>query len=133
MTFDFIFPYTALVTIAALWMYLTLVFLVGRGRGKYGVPAPSTSGPDEWLRRYRVQMNTLEQMIFFLPALWLAALTQGDTLAAILGAVWILARLLYAKGYYEAANKRTLGFLLSLVAANLLVIASLIKLLPVVL
>ena len=59
------FAYTALVTVLSLLVYLAFLFKVGGARAKYNVPAPATDGPPEFLRIYRVQMNTLEQMIWF--------------------------------------------------------------------
>jgi glutathione S-transferase len=47
--------------------------VAGRAREKYGIKAPSVTGHENFERAYRVQMNTVEQMVFFLPALWLCA------------------------------------------------------------
>jgi glutathione S-transferase len=65
-------------------------------------------------------MNTLEWMPIFLPALWLFAIYISDAIAAALGVVWIVGRVLYMTGYTEAANKRSMGFGVQAVAAILL-------------
>ena len=70
--------YTAAVTLLALLLYLVLTWNVGKARGKYGVKAPAVTGNDNFERAYRVQMNTVEQMIFFLPSMWLYAFLLND-------------------------------------------------------
>ena len=60
----------AIVTLIALLEYLFFAFKVGFSREKYNVIAPAVSGNPIWERLYRVQQNTLEQLIVFLPALW---------------------------------------------------------------
>jgi glutathione S-transferase len=101
---------TALVTCLALLAYFLISFRVGKARTTYGVKAPAISGNADFERIYRVQMNTLEWMPIFLPALWLFAIYVSDAIAAALGIVWIVGRILYMIGYAEAANKRGRGF-----------------------
>ena len=111
------FHLTALVTCLAILMYLTFSFQVAKARGAYGVKAPATSGNPDFERVFRAQMNTLEWLPIFLPALWLFAIYISDAIAAALGVVWIVGRVLYMKGYSEAANKRSMGFGVQAVAA----------------
>lgn len=101
---------TALVTCLALLAYFLISFQVGKARATYGVKAPAVSGNPDFERIYRVQMNTLEWMPVFLPALWLFAIYVSDAIAAALGVVWIIGRILYMIGYTKAANKRGPGF-----------------------
>lgn len=108
---------TSLVTLLALLAYALFGVQVSKARGKSGVKAPAMVGDPDFERALRVQMNTLEWLPIFLPALWLAALYVSDALAAALGVVWIVGRLLYAQGYTQAANKRGRGFTVQLVAA----------------
>ena len=108
---------TSLVTLFALLAYALFGFQAGKARAKSGVKAPAMFGDPDFERALRVQMNTLEWLPIFLPALWLAALYVNDALAAALGVVWIAGRLLYARGYAQAANKRGRGFTVQLVAA----------------
>ena len=63
---------SAAVTVLAVLLGLYTMMLVGRMRGKHGVQAPAVTGAPEFERAFRVQMNTLEQSVLFLPLLWLA-------------------------------------------------------------
>ena len=100
----------ALTTLIALLLYFVVTINVGRARVKCKIEAPAVTGHPDFERAYRVQMNTLEQMIAFLPALWLFAAYVSGPWASALGALWIAARALYAVGYYRAAEKRGAGF-----------------------
>ncbi|HVY12628.1 MAG TPA: MAPEG family protein [Alphaproteobacteria bacterium] len=123
-------PYTGFVTLFALLVYFAFAFRVGRARVKYNVPAPAMDGPPEFLCAMRVQMNTLEQLIVFLPLLWIAALSSRDEIAALIGATWPLARLIYAAGYTRGPDKRHMGFilgLLPLLALFLLAVVQLVR------
>jgi glutathione S-transferase len=108
--------WTAWVTLAALLMYAWVLYNVGKARGKFGIHAPSCDGPVEFLSVLRVQANTVEQMVAFFPALWTCAVFYNDVFAAICGAVWVIARLMYAMGYYQDPKKRSAGFILSAIA-----------------
>jgi glutathione S-transferase len=101
---------TALVTLLAIALYFVTGINVARSRAKTGVKAPAMSGHPDFERAFRVQMNTLEWMPIFLPALWLFAIYISDAIAAGIGAVWIVGRILYAVGYSRAADKRGPGF-----------------------
>ena len=102
--------YTALGTVLTVLFYSYTVFLVGRARAQFKVPAPAMSGHPDFDRIFRVQMNSLEWMPIFLPLLWLFAFYVTDVAAAALGLVWIAARILYVVHYTEAAGRRGLGF-----------------------
>jgi glutathione S-transferase len=114
------YHFTALVTCLSLLAYFLISFQVGKARQTYGIKAPAVSGNPDFERIYRVQMNTLEWMPIFLPALWLFAIYVGDAIAAALGVVWIVGRVLYLIGYAKAANKRGLGFAIQGGAAAIL-------------
>jgi uncharacterized membrane protein YecN with MAPEG domain len=118
-------PFTALITLLSLILYMVLSFNVGRARVHYQIKAPAITGSEDFERCYRVQMNTLEQMIVFLPALWLFATYMSDHIAAALGATWIIGRILYALGYYAEADRRHLGFGVSILATIALVLGAL--------
>ena len=109
--------FTALVTCLAVMIYFVTSYRVGGARGAYGVKAPATTGHPDFERTFRVQMNTLEWMPIFLPALWLFAIYLSDAIAAALGVVWIVGRILYMTGYTEAASKRGSGFAIQASAA----------------
>jgi glutathione S-transferase len=102
-----------LVTLLALVEYLVFIVLVGRARDAYGVKAPATSGHEIFERYFRVQMNTLELLIVFVPALWMAAGYWNPIWVAAIGAVFIIGRALYLRGYVADPRSRSLGYLLS--------------------
>ncbi|MEB3283443.1 MAG: MAPEG family protein [Lyngbya sp.] len=103
-------PWPSLVTAIALLVYLVLTINVGRARAKYKIMPPQMSGDPNFERVVRVQQNTLEQLVLFLPALWLFSEFISPIWGASIGAVWIVGRIVFAWGYYQAAEKRTLGF-----------------------
>src|SRR5271169_985973 len=104
------FHLTALVTCLALLFYFVTSARVGRARGTFGIKAPATTGNPDFERIFRVQMNTLEWLPIFLPALWLFAIYISDAIAATLGLIWIAGRVLFMIGYSKAANERGPGF-----------------------
>ena len=106
--------------------YIMFAALVGRARGKYGVKAPAVTGNENFERAYRVQMNTLELLVAFLPALYAAARYWPATYVAGVGAVFIVGRALYARAYRAAPEKRGTGFVLSIAPVFVLVLAALI-------
>jgi hypothetical protein len=106
----------ALTTLVALLLYFVIVVNVARARVKYKIAAPAVSGHPDFERVYRVQVNTVEQLIAFLPALWLFALYVSPSWASVFGTVWIAGRALYAVGYYRAAERRGAGFGISVLA-----------------
>jgi glutathione S-transferase len=119
-------PNTAAVTLLALLLYFYMSLNVGRARVTFGVKAPATAGQPEFERLFRVHMNTLEWMPIFLPALWLCAFYVGDYVAAGLGIVWIVGRILYMVGYTKAAEKRNIGFGIQALAAGVLLVSALV-------
>ena len=119
------YHFTALVTCLALLFYLLTGIAVSKARAKFGVKAPATTGNPDFERVFRVQMNTLEWMPFFLPSLWLFAIYISDVGAAGLGLIWIGGRILYLIGYSEAAAKRGRGFAIQAGAAIVLWIGAL--------
>lgn len=112
--------FTAIVTLLAVMFYFYTSVRVARARAAFGIKAPAMTGHPDFERMFRVQMNTLEWMPIFLPALWLFALYLGDVYAALLGAIWIVGRVFYMTGYAQAADKRGLGFGIQALAATLL-------------
>jgi glutathione S-transferase len=122
---------SAAVTVLAVFLGLYTMMLVGRMRSKHEVQAPAMTGAPEFERAVRVQMNTLEQVVLFLPVLWLATIypVLSGYLAPGLGLIWIIGRILYASGYMAEAAKRSAGFLISGVALMGLLVLSIIGIL----
>ena len=110
----------------ALVEYAVFVVLAGRARGRFGVAAPATTGHPDFERRFRVQQNTVEQLVIFLPALFLFARFMNASLAAVLGLVFILGRALYARAYIVDPARRGPGFLLTIGANVILLLGGIV-------
>ncbi|MDZ7957530.1 MAG: MAPEG family protein [Aulosira sp. DedQUE10] len=119
-------PWTSLITALTLLLYLVITINVGRARAKYKVLPPQTTGDPGFERVVRVQQNTLEQMVLFLPALWLFSFYVNSLWAAGIGAVWLVGRITYAWGYYQAAEKRMIGFVITSFSSVVLLLGSLV-------
>jgi len=115
-------PYAlpALTTLTALLLYFVVTLNVARAHGKFNIYPPAMTGHPDFERVYRVQMNTLEQLAFFLPSLWLFAIFLSPALASLFGAIWIIGRILYAIGYYRVAAKRSSGFIIAMFGSTAL-------------
>lgn len=108
---------TAFVTLLAVLVYFYSSILVSRARGKFGVKLPAVVGNPDFERVFRAQMNTLEWMPIFLPVLWIFAIYISDGIAAAIGLVWVVGRILYIFGYARAVAKRGPGFAIQALAA----------------
>lgn len=118
--------YTALIVLLALAQYVWFSMRVGSSRGKYGIDAPSTSGDETWERLFRVQMNTLEQLIVFVPGMFLFAVYASSGWAWLPGVVFIVGRQLYAMEYVKNPKTRVPGMALTMLANAVLLVGSLI-------
>lgn len=105
--------YVHLVAALAVLQYFFFGFLVGQARGRYGVVAPATSGNEHFERAFRVQMNTLEQLAGFLPALYIASQFWTPWQVAAAGVVYLVGRMLYWRSYIADPKSRGLGFVLT--------------------
>ena len=114
----------ALVTGLLLLQYFVFMMLVGAARAKSGVQAPAVTGDPVFERTLRVQQNTLEQLLIVLPSLWLFATYFGETIAAGLGLVFFVGRVVYYRGYVAEPGKRGMGFGIGFVATIVLLIGS---------
>jgi glutathione S-transferase len=100
------------ITVLALIEFFSFCMLVGSARGRYDVKAPAVSGHPIFERYFRVQMNTLEQLMLFLPLLWIAgayAIVAYYWLALI-GALFLIGRIIYLRSYVADPAKRSAGF-----------------------
>ena len=118
--------YIHIVAILAIVQFCAFGILVGRARAKYGVKAPAISGSEGFERAFRVQMNTLEQLAGFLPALFIAAQYWRPEAVAAVGVVYLLGRIVYRRSYLNDPAKRQLGFLMTVVPTFILLGAGLV-------
>ena len=118
--------YPTLVVLLALLQYVWFSMRVGMARGKYNVEGPSCTGDEGFERVFRVQQNTLEQLIIFVPASFAFAYFLSPVWASMLGWVFILGRFLYAAEYVKEPKTRTLGFALTFLPNAVLLIGALV-------
>ncbi|MCZ6711524.1 MAG: MAPEG family protein [Gammaproteobacteria bacterium] len=102
-----------LVAMLALAEYLFFTIQVGRARGRTGVQAPAVSGVEEFERYFRVQQNTVEQLVIFLPALFAAGWFASSMFATIVGVAFIVGRGLYYMNYTQDPDKRGVGMIIT--------------------
>lgn len=114
--------FTVLATFTALITYIWFLIKVGRARKQFGVEAPRTTGNINFERVFRVQQNTVEQLVLFLPSLWLFGTYVSDPIAGLLGLSWTGARAVYAANYYADAKKRGPGAALTSIISLVLLI-----------
>ena len=118
--------YVHIVALLAIVQFIFFGVLVGQARGKYGIKAPAMTGNELFERVVRVQMNTLEQLVCFVPALLIAAVYWPQAYVAALGVVYLVGRTLYRQAYVADPAKRALGFTLTALPTLLLVLAGLV-------
>ena len=119
--------WTAVVSLLALLVYFWMGLQVGRARSKSGINPPAMTGDPLLERAVRVQSNTLEWLPIFLVSLWLFAIYWNELVAAGLGIVWIVGRLVYSAGYMADPARRSTGFLIQLLACAVLLFGALGK------
>lgn len=102
-----------IITVLALLQFLFFGILVGKARERLGVKAPAITGNEVFERYLRVQMNTLELLIIFLPALWIATAYLAARWVALLGVVYLIGRFIYLRAYVAGPSRRSIGFSVS--------------------
>jgi uncharacterized membrane protein YecN with MAPEG domain len=118
--------YPALITCLALLVYFWNFAACGAARGRHKILAPATTGNPEFERKFRVQQNMLEQLIVFIPALWIFSLTVDVLAGAVLGALFVIGRIVYSISYAGDPQKRGMGFGLAAFPTVILLIGALI-------
>ena len=116
--------YVHIVAALAILQFFYFGSLVAIARGKYGVNAPATSGHEMFERAYRIHMNTLEQLVGFLPMLLIAGVYWSHAIIAAIGVVYIVGRFVYQQAYLADPKTRTIGFVLSILPTFILLLAS---------
>ncbi len=116
----------AIVIALALLEYSFFGILVGKARGTYEINAPAVSGNVVFESYYRVQQNTLELLIAFIPGMVIFGYYVRADVAAALGVIFIIGRMIYFKAYINEPKSRGLGFILSYLPIQILVVGGLI-------
>ena len=116
----------SIVTLLAITEFIIFGVQVGSARGKYSIQAPATTGHEMFERQFRVHYNTLEQLIIFLPGLWLFGFYIGYNWAAGIGAIYLVGRGLYGMSYVKDPASRGPGMLLSVLPCWVLLIGGLV-------
>lgn len=116
----------ALVISLALLEFVVFGILVGRARGLYGVKAPAISGHEVFDRYFRVHYNTMELLIVFVPSIWFFGQYVSPQWAAGLGAIYLVGRIVYFRGYVADPAKREIGFSMSMLPTLALLLGALI-------
>jgi len=118
--------YGDIVTVLAILQFIVFGFQVGGARGRYGVKAPATTGNEIFERLFRIQQNTLEQLVGFIPGVYLFSRYFNPLWAAALGVVYLAGRQIYAASYTKDPSKRSLGYGLSFLPVAALLLGGLI-------
>jgi len=118
--------YVDIVTALALLQFVVFGIKVGMARGKHGVQAPAVSGHPVFDRHFRVQQNTLEQLIVFVPGIYLFGRYWNPLWAALLGVVYLIGREIYSASYVKDPAKRGPGYGLSALPTLILVAGGLV-------
>jgi uncharacterized membrane protein YecN with MAPEG domain len=117
--------YVDIVTALALLQFIVFGIKVGRARERHGIKAPAITGNEIFERSFRVQQNTLEQLIVFLPGLYLYCHYFSPYVAAGLGVVYLIGREVYSAAYVKDPAKRSTGFGLTALPMLVLVVGGL--------
>ena len=118
-------PLVHIVVGLALVQFLFFCFAVGKARGTYKVAAPATTGNEMFERYFRVQMNTLELLVIFVPAILIFGQYFGAYTAVALGVIYLVGRLIYFTSYVKDPKSRSMGYGLSALPVVILLAGSL--------
>ncbi len=114
--------FVTIVTLLALGELIYFGMMVGAARGKYDIKAPATGGHDIFERHYRVHYNTLENLMIFLPAMWLFGYYIDYLWAAAVGLVFVAGRAWYGYSYVRDPASRGIGMLMTVLPCWILMI-----------
>ncbi len=114
--------YVELLGMLAVLQFFFFSFMTGITRGKSGLKAPAVTGDEGFERIYRVQVNTLEMLAAFLPALFIAGNHWSPMVVSILGLIYLIGRFIYWRAYITNPDTRRLGFMLSMLPTLALIV-----------
>ena len=118
--------YVDIVTALALLQFVYFGIQVGRARARFGVKAPAITGNEQFERYFRVQQNTLESIVVFVPSLYLFSRYFNPLWAAGLGVIYLIGLQLYAAAYVKDPAKREVGYGLTVLPILALLVGGLI-------
>ncbi|NXO34207.1 LTC4S synthase, partial [Locustella ochotensis] len=93
---------TVLGVLEQAYFFLQVIY----ARRLFGISPPKISGPPEFERIFRAQVNSSEYFPIFLALLWQAGLFFHQGLAAALGLFYLYARYCYFVGYKASSSER---------------------------
>ena len=120
--------YATIIVMLALAEYIFFTGRVGASRAKLGVDAPACTGNETFERMFRVQQNTLEQLIIFIPATFAFAYYVSASWVLLPGAIFIIGRFMYSIAYTNNPDKRAPGMIATILTNAALVLIILGKL-----
>ena len=106
-------PYIHIVVGLALVQFLYFALAVAGARTRYKVAAPAISENETFERYLRVQQNTLEQLVVFIPSILIWGQYSSPYVAAALGVIFLVGRMIYFFAYVKDPKSRELGFILT--------------------
>jgi uncharacterized MAPEG superfamily protein len=121
--------FAALIILLALLQFLWFATRVGMNRGKYGIKAPATTGNEVWERMFRVQQNTMEQLVMFIPAAIFFSMYVSDRWVLLPGLAFIVGRQLYSWEYISNPDSRTPGMTLTALSIIALIVGGIVGIL----
>ena len=116
--------YATLIVLLALLQYVFFTARVGLARGKYSINAPACDGDETWNRLFRIQQNTMEQLIVFIPSAFAFAHFMSPVWVLLPGATFIIGRILYSAEYLKDPKTRTPGMVLTMLSNVVLVLGA---------
>ena len=123
--------HATLIVLLALLQYVWFTARVGMTRGKYNINAPACDGDETWNRLFRVQQNTMEQLIVFIPATFAFSYYLSESWMLVPGLAFIIGRFLYSAEYQKDPKTRTPGMAITLLSNVVLVLGALFGLINV--
>jgi glutathione S-transferase len=116
---------TAAVTVLAVLISIFFAINVARNRRATGIDAPAMSGDPRLERALRIQGNTVEQFVVFVPSLWLAAIYFQGWVPPVLGLIWCIGRIIYFF-VYGTSRQRFPGFAPTIFPTLILIVLAII-------
>ena len=106
----------ALLTLLLIMQFMFFMIMVGKARGASDVKAPAMTGDENFERNVRVHLNTMEQLMITLPAMWICGYYYSSTFAATMGLAFLVSRFIYRAAYIADPGKRGTGIMIGTLA-----------------